>query len=294
MTTTTRKRPLRVLVVEDEPILLRTVSDRLSDEGYRVRAEGEGVTGLNAFREEPFDIILLDLVMPGIDGLKILEEIRAVNADTPIIVMTAHGTVETAVKAMKLGSSEFVTKPFRLEELSQRIKTYADIIRLKEENLVLKAEVGERPIVGKSQAIRDVLEQISIVAGNHMTILITGESGTGKELVARGIHDQSPHAPGPFVKVSCPALPETLLEAELFGHEKGAFTGAYRQKVGRFELADQGSIFLDEIGDISTLVQVKLLRVLQEHAFERVGGTTTIEPHVRVICATRFDLKKMV
>ncbi|MHC4472942.1 MAG: response regulator, partial [Planctomycetota bacterium] len=152
MTTTTRKRPLRVLVVEDEPILLRTVSDRLSDEGYRVRAEGEGVTGLNAFREEPFDIILLDLVMPGIDGLKILEEIRAVNADTPIIVMTAHGTVETAVKAMKLGSSEFVTKPFRLEELSQRIKTYADIIRLKEENLVLKAEVGERPIVGKSQA----------------------------------------------------------------------------------------------------------------------------------------------
>ena len=287
-------RSIRVLVIEDEPILLRTVTDRLTDEGYRVRAEKEGTAGLNAWREEPFDVILLDLVMPGLGGMRILEEIRAADADVPIIIMSAHGTVEKAVEAMKLGSSEFITKPFRLEELSKRIQTFADITRLKEENLRLKSEVGERPMIGNSRGIRSVFEQISIVAGNHATVLITGESGTGKELVARAIHDQSPHSGGPFVKVSCPTLPETLLEAELFGHEKGAFTGAYQRKIGRFEMADAGTIFLDEIGDISTLVQVKLLRVLQEHAFERVGGTTTIQPHTRVVCATRFDLKDMV
>jgi DNA-binding NtrC family response regulator len=212
----------------------------------------------------------------------------------PVVIMTAHGTVETAVKAMKLGSSEFLTKPFRLEELSARLKTYADLIRLREENVRLKSEVGKKPIVGQSHAIREVLREISIVAATHSTVLILGESGTGKELIARAIHDQSPHCSGRFVKVSCPALPETLLEAELFGHEKGAFTGAHQKKVGRFELADEGTIFLDEIGDITPMVQVKLLRVLQEHSFERVGGTRTINPHTRVVCATRFDLKKLV
>jgi DNA-binding NtrC family response regulator len=289
-----RKRALRLLVIEDEPILRRTITDRLEDEGYTVRAEKDGTAGLNAWREAPYDIVLLDLVMPGVGGIRVLEEIRAEDAEVPVLIMSAHGTVETAVQAMKLGSSEFVTKPFSLEELSKRIQTFADILRLKEENLRLKAELTERPIIGTGRAIRQVMEQIGIVAGNHATVLITGESGTGKELVARAIHDQSPHAGGPFVKVSCPSLPETLLEAELFGHEKGAFTGAYQRKVGRFELADEGSIFLDEIGDISQLVQVKLLRVLQEHAFERVGGTTTINPHTRVVCATRFDLQEMV
>ncbi len=289
-----RKRTIRILVVEDEPILRRTVTDRLTDEGYSVRAEKDGTSGLNAWREQPFDLILLDLVMPGVSGMRVLEEIRAEDAEVPIIIMSAHGTVETAVQAMKIGSSEFITKPFRLEELSKRIQTYADLIRLKQENLQLKSQLAERPIIGNSRAIHEVMEQIGIVAGNHATVLITGESGTGKELVALAIHGQSPHARGPFVKVSCPSLPETLLEAELFGHEKGAFTGAYQRKIGRFELADEGTIFLDEIGDISILVQIKLLRVLQEHAFERVGGTATINPHTRVVCATRFDLGKMV
>jgi DNA-binding NtrC family response regulator len=287
-------RSIRVLIIEDEPILRRTITDRLTDEGYRVRAESDGTSGLNAFREDPFDVVLLDLVMPGLDGLRVLEEIRAENAEVPVVIMTAHGTVETAVKAMKLGSSEFLTKPFRLEELSKRIQTFADIIRLRAENLRLKSEVGERAIIGRSRPILQVLEQIAIVAGNRATVLVTGESGTGKELVARAIHDQSPFASGPFIKVSCPSLPETLLEAELFGHEKGAFTGAYQRKAGRFDLADGGTIFLDEIGDISQLMQVKLLRVLQEHAFERVGGTQTIQVQTRAVCATRFDLRKMV
>jgi two-component system NtrC family response regulator len=288
------QKVIRLLVIEDEPILRRTVSDRLTDEGYSVQAEKDGTSGLNAWREQPFDLILLDLVMPGIGGLKVLEEIRAEDADVPIIIMSAHGTVETAVEAMKLGSSEFLTKPFSLEELSKRIQTFADLLRLKQENLQLKSQLAEHPIIGDSRAIQEVMQQIGIVAGNHATVLITGESGTGKELVAQAIHAQSPHDGGPFVKVSCPSLPETLLEAELFGHEKGAFTGAYQRKIGRFELADEGTVFLDEIGDISPLVQVKLLRVLQEHSFERVGGTTTITPHTRVVCATRFDLKEMV
>jgi DNA-binding NtrC family response regulator len=287
-------RPLRVLIIEDEPILLVTVRDWLQGEGYAVHTEKTGTGGLQAFREHPFDMVLLDLVMPGLDGLQVLEQIRTENAEMPVLIMTAHGTVETAVKAMKLGSSEFLTKPFRLEELSARLKTYADLIRLREENVRLKSELGEQPIVGQSHAIREVLRQISIVADTHSTVLILGESGTGKELIARGIHDQSPHSSGRFVKVSCPALPETLLEAELFGHEKGAFTGALQKKVGRFELADEGTIFLDEIGDITATVQVKLLRVLQEHQFERVGGTKTIHPHTRVVCATRFDLKQLV
>ncbi len=291
---TKARRKLRVLVVEDEPILRRTVADRLRDEGYLVRAEKDGMAGLNAFRQEAFDIVLLDLVMPRLDGMKVLEEIRADAADVPVIIMTAHGTVETAVEAMKLGSSEFITKPFQLEELSRRIAPLADVIRLKEENLRLKAAVGTRPMIGESRAIREVLEHISIVANTHVTVLVTGESGTGKELVARAIHDQSEHAAGPFVKVSCPSLPDTLLEAELFGHEKGAFTGAHKRKLGRFELAEEGSVFLDEIGDIPPLTQVKLLQVLQEHAFERVGGTKTITPHTRTICATRFDLEQLV
>jgi two-component system, NtrC family, response regulator AtoC len=289
-----RPRPLRILIIEDEPILLVTVRDWLSGEGYTVHTEKTGTGGLQAFREKPFDMVLLDLVMPGLDGLQVLEQIRTTHADMPVLIMTAHGTVETAVKAMKLGSSEFLTKPFRLEELSARLKTYADLIRLKEENVRLKSDLGEKPIIGQSHRIRDVLHQVSIVAATHSTVLILGESGTGKELIARGIHDQSPHCNGRFVKVSCPALPETLLEAELFGHEKGAFTGAHQKKVGRFELADEGTIFLDEIGDITPMVQVKLLRVLQEHSFERVGGTQTIHPHTRVVCATRFDLKQLV
>ena len=290
----TRCRPIRILIIEDEALLRESLTDLLVDVGYSVRAEKDGRAGLNAWREQPFDIILLDLVMPGIDGMAVLEEIRAENTEIPVIIMTAHGTVETAVEAMKLGSSEFLTKPFRTEDLVKRLERYGDLIRLREENLILRTERVEQPIVGESRQIRELLGQIGIVAKNHATVLITGESGTGKELVARAIHDQSPHGDGPFVKVSCPSLPETLLEAELFGHEKGAFTGAHKRKIGRFELADEGTIFLDEIGDISPVVQVKLLRVLQEHAFERVGGTTTIEPHTRVVCATRFDLKQMV
>jgi len=290
----TRPRPIRILIVEDEALLRESLLDLLTGSGYSVRAEKDGRAGLNAWREEMFDIVLLDLVMPGVDGMAVLEEIRAENTGIPVIIMTAHGTVETAVTAMKLGSSEFLTKPFRTEDLVKRLERYEDLIRLREENLVLRQERVDHPIIGESRQIRELLNQIGIVANNHATILITGESGTGKELVARAIHNQSDHGSGPFVKVSCPSLPETLLEAELFGHEKGAFTGAHRRKIGRFELAHEGTIFLDEIGDISPVVQVKLLRVLQEHAFERVGGTTTIEPHTRVVCATRFDLKQMV
>jgi len=280
--------------MEDEALLRESLKDLLAERGYSVRAEKDGRAGLNAWREEIFDLVLLDLVMPGLDGMAALEEIRAENTEIPVIIMTAHGTVETAVAAMKLGSSEFLTKPFRTEDLVKRLERYEDLIRLREENLVLRQDRVDHPIIGESRQMRDLLNQISIVAKNHATVLITGESGTGKELVARAVHDQSDHGSGPFVKVSCPSLPETLLEAELFGHEKGAFTGAHRRKIGRFELAHEGTIFLDEIGDISPVVQVKLLRVLQEHAFERVGGTTTIEPHTRVVCATRFDLKQMV
>jgi DNA-binding NtrC family response regulator len=233
-------RPLRVLIIEDEPILLVTVRDWLQGEGYAVHTEKTGTGGLQAFREHPFDMVLLDLVMPGLDGLQVLEQIRTENAEMPVLIMTAHGTVETAVKAMKLGSSEFLTKPFRLEELSARLKTYADLIRLREENVRLKSELGEQPIVGQSHAIREVLRQISIVADTHSTVLIQGESGTGKELVARAIHYNGPRGEKRFCSENCAAISEGLLESELFGHVRGAFTGATGNRRGLFEEADQG------------------------------------------------------
>jgi len=287
-------RIIRILVVEDEALLLRSLRDLLTDEGYHVRAEKDGLAGLNAFREEHFDLVLLDLVMPGMNGMRILEEIRAENNEVAVVVMSAHGTVETAVEAMKLGSNEFLTKPFPPEDLLARIARFAEVIRLREENRILRRERVYHPILGESRPIREMLRQIAVVAESDATVLVTGESGTGKELVARAIHDQGPRSGGPFVRVSCPTLPEPLLQSELFGHEKGAFEGADRRRVGRLELSDRGTVYLDEIGEIGEATQGKLLRALQEHVFERVGGTAAIEPRARVVCATRFDLRELV
>ncbi len=287
-----------ILVVDDEASARSALSEILADEGYSVRTASDGFRALQVVAEELPDVVVTDLKMPGMDGLTLLRKLKADAPECQVILMTAFGAVETAVKAMREGASDYVTKPLNSDELIVVIERCLDRVRLGRETQRLRKQLAERyqfsSIVGSSAEMQTVFKSIAQVAPSRATVLVTGESGTGKELVAAALHHRSDRADKPFVKLHCAALAETLLESELFGHERGAFTGADRRRAGRFEQAAGGTLFLDEIGEISSAIQVKLLRVLQEHEFERVGGNDTIKVNVRVVAATNRDLKQMV
>jgi two-component system nitrogen regulation response regulator NtrX len=282
----------QILIVDDEESVRRSIADVLADEGHRpVLAAGADEAEKEIAAALP-DLVLLDVAMPGRDGMELLESLRTVHPALPVVMMSGHGTIETAVRATKLGAYDFLEKPLSYDKLLLRIEHGLERARLALENQELRqAMLGETEIIGDSPVMAKLKEQIEIAAPTDGWVLITGENGTGKELVARWVHLRSKRAAGPFVAVNCAAIPEELIESELFGHEKGAFTGAIQRKRGRFEMADGGTIFLDEIGDMSLMTQAKILRILQEHRFERVGGTETIEVNVRVIAATNKDLQ---
>lgn len=286
------------MIVDDEKNMRWVLGEALRAEGYETLEASDGKEALAQVAESLPDIMVLDHKMPAPDGMEVLKRIRGKGLALPIIMLTAHGNVQTAVEAMKAGATEYLTKPFDLEELKLVIEKALRTSELAAEVERLRAEVGKQydigGIVAGSASMLAVLETVKKVAPTSATVMISGESGTGKELIARAIHQLSDRAQRPFVSVSAGALPETLLESELFGYEKGAFTGALQAKPGRFELANGGTIFLDEIGDISPAVQVKLLRVLQERVFERLGGTRSIEVDVRVVAATNRDLQELI
>ncbi len=280
-----------ILVVDDEDAIQRSLSGVLSDEGFRVETAKDGESGIKAIDSDTPDLVLLDVWMPGIDGLEVLRRVRERHKRLPVIVMSGHGTIETAVKATKLGAYDFIEKPLSLEKVLLAVSHALERDRLASENEELKKKVERRyEMVGSSAALRELKDQIAQVAPSNGWVLVTGENGTGKELIARAIHRDSKRASGPFVEVNCAAIPEELIESELFGHEKGSFTGAVGMKRGKFEQAAGGTLFLDEIGDMSLKTQAKILRVLQERKFTRVGGNETIEVDVRIVAATNKDL----
>ena len=281
-----------VLIVDDEESILRSVSDVLADEGFETVTATSANEALRCIERSPPDLILLDIAMPGRDGLDALAEVRRVWPHLPVVMMSGHGTVETAVRATKLGAWDFLEKPLSYDKILLCVRHCLESARLELENAQLRSELlREIELIGAAGVMRELKEQIAVAAPTEGWVLITGENGTGKELVARQLHVQSKRADAAFVAVNCAAIPEDLIESELFGHEKGAFTGALQMKRGRFEVADGGTIFLDEIGDMSLMTQAKILRILQEHCFERVGGTDTIEVNVRVIAATNKNLE---
>ena len=284
-----------ILIVEDESKMRRLLELNLGEDGFTTLSAGDAETGLKLLRENSVDLGVTDLKLPGMDGLEFLQTIKRQNASLPVIVMTAFGSVETAVEAMKAGASDYVLKPFSLSEMRMVIHKELDVRNLREENRSLREALGKRyshpNIVARSAKMQEVLATVERIAPTNSTVLLGGESGVGKDLIARAIHEKSRRASGPFIKINSTAIPENLLESELFGYEKGAFTGAAASKPGKFELADKGTLFLDEIGDVPPATQVKLLRVLQEREFERLGGTRTIKVDVRLIAATNRDLR---
>ncbi len=284
-----------ILIVEDEQKMLRLLELKFREEDWRILSAADAETGLTILERETIDLVLSDIKLPGMDGIEFLQAIRRSNPDIPVVLMTAYGSVEKAVEAMKNGANDYVLKPFSLDEIVMVARKELDVHRLRTENRTLREALGQRyrypNIVAKSSRMQEVLATVERVAPTNSTVLIGGESGSGKDLIARAIHHRSRRASGPFVKINCTAIPENLLESELFGYEKGAFTGAATTKPGKFELADKGSMFLDEIGDVPQAVQAKLLRVLQEREFERLGGTRTIKVDVRLIAATNRDLR---
>src|SRR5262252_2424856 len=288
----------RILVVDDEVNARTALAELLRDEGFEVETAADAFKALGKFEAFTPHIVVTDLKMPGMDGIELVKKLRAVEDPPSVIVMTAFGAVSSAVDAMRAGAAEYLTKPINFDELLVVVDKVMEHLELKRETRQLRARVRDRVapsnIIGSSPPMQRVFEITDQVAPSKATVLIAGESGTGKELVANAIHARSPRANGPFVKLHCAALAETLLESELFGHERGAFTGAVARKDGRFSIADGGTLFLDEIGEISPSVQVKLLRFLQEREFERVGGNETITVDVRVIAATNRDLRQMV
>jgi two-component system NtrC family response regulator len=290
--------PFRILVVDDEPAQRELVAGFLRRRGFEVAAAPDGTSALERFRAEPVDAILTDQKMPGLSGLALLEAARAIDPEVAIIVMTAYGTVESAVTAMKGGAADYLAKPIDLEELHRRLERVRERRARVVESREVRAAVRERlqvdGIVGESEPMQELFSLVRRVAASDATVLIRGESGTGKELVARAIHEASARAAGPLVRVNCAALPETLLESELFGHERGAFTGAHASRQGRFEAAQHGSLFLDEIGDLPLHLQVKLLRVLQDRAIERLGSNRPVTVDVRLLAATHRDLEAAV
>jgi nitrogen regulation protein NR(I) len=288
----------RILVIEDDETVRDVLHSFLAQRGFEVTVALNGEAGLNLLRSDKFDLLFTDLVMPGISGMDVLREVRAAKIDIPVIVMTAFGTVQTAVEAMRIGAFDYITKPFSLDELMIVIEKALSVAKLQKENLMLKMQLKKKynfkGLIGDCSAMQEVYELIEKIADTDSTVLISGESGTGKELIAKTLHfNNLSRAGGPFVPLNCAAIPKDLLESELFGHEKGAFTGAINTRIGRFELAQGGTLFLDEVGELDPSLQVKLLRILQEREFERVGGVKTIRVDVRILAATNKDLEKV-
>ncbi|HUP04608.1 MAG TPA: sigma-54 dependent transcriptional regulator [Bryobacteraceae bacterium] len=283
----------RILVVEDEEKLRRVIELQLASSGFDVDKAATAEEALKIV--DRADLVLTDFKLPGMDGMQLLALIRRRNAQVPVIMMTAFGSIETAVESMKAGATDFLLKPFSLDHLMQVVNKALEVRELRDENRKLKAELGRRyefdNIIGRSEAMQEIFAAIERVAPTRATVLLAGESGVGKDLIARAIHFHSPRRDRPLVKINCSALPENLMESELFGYEKGAFTGASASKPGKFEQADTGTVFLDEIGDVPANVQVKLLRILQEREFERLGSNTTRRIDVRVVAATNQDLR---
>ena len=283
----------RILVVEDEDKLRRVIELQLAGAGFELDLAATGEDALRFM--DRADLVLTDLKLPAMDGLAVLTHARQLNPGVPVVLMTAYGTVETAVDAMKKGASDFVLKPFSLEHLTAVVEKALEVRQLRSENQQLKQELSRRyqfdNIVGRSDAMKEIFATIARIAPSRATVLLCGESGVGKDLVARSIHYHSPRRDKPFVKIDCTAIPENLMESELFGYEKGAFTGAQQSKPGKFETADTGTAFLDEIGDVPANIQVKLLRVLQEREFERLGSNKTRHIDVRILAATNVDLR---
>jgi DNA-binding NtrC family response regulator len=282
-----------ILVIEDEEKLRRVVGVHLSSAGYQVKAAGTAEEGIKHADEA--DLVLTDLKLPGMSGMELLEKIRAQNDGAPVIVMSAYSTVENAVEAMKKGAVDFIPKPFSLDHLSVVVEKALEVRKLRNENRELREALGQKyqfeNIIGRSAAMQEIFATVTRVAGTRATVLLAGESGVGKDMIARAIHHHSPRRDRPFVKINCTAIPENLMESELFGYEKGAFTGANVSKPGKFETADTGTVFLDEIGDVPAAIQVKLLRVLQDREFERLGSNRTMHTDVRVVAATNVDLR---
>ena len=284
-----------VMVVDDEKSILDAVTDILEDEGFSVKVARDGQTALAGIRDELPSIVLLDIWMPGMDGIEVLEAVKSEWPFLPVVIMSGHGTIETAVKAIKLGAYDFIEKPLGYEELVMTIKNAIRFAELEDENAVLRQMVTpSRELTGESPAMQSLKEQIRVVAPTDAWVLIYGENGTGKELVAQTIYKLSKRRHKPLIEVNCAAIPEDLIESELFGHEKGAFTGATTMKRGKFDLANGGTLFLDEIGDMSLKTQAKILRILQEQRFERVGGGRTIKVDVRILAATNKELEKEI
>ena len=289
----------RILVVEDDPGLRFTMTDTLEEAGFAVSAADDGVEAIRLLGSDTFDVVLTDLRLPGRDGLDVLREARTKTPPPSVITMTGYGSIESAVTAMKLGAEDYLTKPFSMEEFLLLIAKVLRVRSLEEENRDLKRRIVSQSLfeelVGKSKAMQEVFELIALVAETDATVLILGESGTGKELVARALHRRGKRTEGPFVALNCSAIPESLFEAELFGYEKGAFTGAIRRRAGKIEQAHGGTLFLDEIAEMPPAAQAKLLRVLQERSFTRIGGSESVNVDIRVVSATnKEDLKAMV
>jgi DNA-binding NtrC family response regulator len=289
---------MKILIIEDEPSVRVGLSFTLESKGHKITTAENGLDGIRIFEREGFDIVISDLRLPGADGIEVLKSIKNISPDTGVIIMTAFADVKNAVEAMREGAYDYISKPFEPDELLIVIDRFIKHKGLELENIRLKEEIRERErfqhIIGTSPAMQRIFETIEVIAKTDSSVIIYGESGTGKELVANALHNLSPRKDKPFIKINCAAIPETLLESELFGHEKGAFTGAVQRRKGKFEAASGGTIFLDEIGDMPLALQAKLLRVLESHTFERLGGNESLTIDVRVIYATRKNLKDEV
>ncbi|MEK7735795.1 MAG: sigma-54 dependent transcriptional regulator [Nitrospirota bacterium] len=284
-----------ILIVDDEEGIRESLSGILEDEGYDILTAGSGEEAVRILRETSPDLIFLDIWLTGMDGIKTLQEIKAMKPDVPVIMISGHGSIELAVKATQTGAYDFLEKPLSLERVLLVSKRAIEKRTLERENIALKENLTRKwKLVGESQKIRDLREQIEMAARSNSRVLIFGESGTGKEVAARLLHEKSPRDGKPFVEVNCAAIPQELIESELFGHEKGSFTGAFEKKNGKFELADGGTLFLDEIGDMSLQTQAKVLRVIETQEFQRVGGNKNINVDVRIIAATNKDLREEV
>lgn len=286
----------KILLIEDDARLAQNLSDVLKEDGFTVTISHRGDEGLRRASDQPCDVVLTDLRLPGMGGLELVQQLHDTQPRLPVVLMTAHGSIETAIEATKLGAYDYLQKPFEMPALLGLLHRAVEASRLMHEPVSLPDAPAESrtALVGNSQAMQEVCKEIGRVAGKPVTVLIRGETGTGKELIARAVYQNSPRSKAPFIAINCAAIPENLLESELFGHERGAFTGAEQRRIGRFEQANKGTLFLDEIGDLPANTQVKLLRVLQQQTFQRVGGSEAITVDVRVIAATHRNLEKMI